>query len=67
MALDAVLSRERDEANLASSSLAETDNPIDLLGVIVSYTVRVTLRFTGLARKLEVDVPFKLNHPKPSK
>ena len=70
LALDAVLSRERDEANLASSSLPETGNPLDPLdvfGIIVSDTVRVTLKFSGLARKLEVDIPFKLNHPKPSK
>jgi len=65
LALDAVLSREKDEANLASSSLPETDDPLDLLGVIVSYTVRIKLKFSGFARKLEVEVPFKLNHPKP--
>ena len=67
MALDAILSREKDEANLASSSLPETDDPIDLLGVVVSYTVRVKLKFSGFARKLEVEIPFKLSHPKPSK
>ena len=67
LALDAILSREKDEANLASSSLPETDDPIDLLGVVVSYTVRVKLKFSGFARKLEVEIPFKLNHPKPSK
>ena len=30
LALDAILSREKDEATLASSSLPETDDPIDL-------------------------------------
>ena len=67
LVLDAVLSRERDEANLASSSIPESGNSIDLFGIVVSYTIRVTMKFSGLARKLDLDIPFKLNHPKPSK
>ena len=67
LALDAMLSKEIDETNLASSSLAETGDPNDLLGIVVSYSVKVTLRLTGMGGKLEVDLPFKLNHPKPGK
>ena len=67
LVLDAVLSRERDEANLASSSIPESGNSIDLFGIVVSYTIKVTMNFSGLARKLDLDIPFKLNHPKPSK
>jgi hypothetical protein len=33
----------RDETNLASSSIAETGDPNDLLGVIVSYSVKVII------------------------
>ena len=67
LALDAMLSKEIDETNLASSSLAETGDPNDLLGIVVSYSVKVTLRLSGMGGKLEVDLPFKLNHPKPGK
>ena len=45
--------------------MAETGDPNDLLGVIVSYSVKVTLRLSGMGGELEVDLPFKLNHPKP--
>ena len=65
LALDASLSKERDETNLASSSLAETGDPNDLLGVIVSYSVKITLLLSGMGGELVVDLPFKLNHPKP--
>lgn len=65
LALDASLSKERDETNLASSSIAETGDPNDLLGVIVSYSVKVTLILSGMGGELVVDLPFKLNHPKP--
>lgn len=67
LALDASLSKERDETNLASSSIAETGDPNDLLGVIVSYSVKVTLVLSGMGGELVVDLPFKLNHPKPGK
>lgn len=67
LALDASLSKERDETNLASSSIAETGDPNDLLGVIVSYSVKVTLILSGMGGELVVDLPFKLNHPKPGK
>jgi len=65
LVLDASLSKERDETNLASSSLAETGDSNDLLGVIVSYSVKVTLVLSGMGGELVVDLPFKLNHPKP--
>ena len=65
LALDASLSKERDETNLASSSLAETGDPNDLLGVIVSYSVKVTLVLSGMGGELAVDLPFKLVHPRP--
>ena len=56
LVLDAALSKERDETNLASSSLAETGDPNDLLGVIVSYSVKVTLLLSGMGGELVVDV-----------
>ena len=67
LALDASLSKERDETNLASSSIAETGDPNDLLGVIVSYSIKVTLVLSGMGGELVVDVPFKLVHPRPGK
>ena len=65
LALDASLSKERDETNLASSSIAETGDPNDLLGVIVSYSVKVSLDISGMGGELVLDLPFKLVHPKP--
>merc|ERR1712223_276721 len=65
LVLDASLSKEHDETNLASSSLAETGDTNDLLGVIVYYSVKVTLVLSGMGGELVVDLPFKLNHPKP--
>ena len=67
LALDASLSKERDETNLASSSIAETGDPNDLLGVIVSYSVKVSLDISGMGGELVLDLPFKLVHPKPGK
>merc|ERR1711953_834225 len=43
LCLDAALSKVTDESNLASSSLAETGNVNDLLGVVVSYSVKIKL------------------------
>ena len=54
-----------DETNLASSSIAETGDPNDLLGVIVSYSVKVKIVLSGMGGDLEVDMPFKLVHPRP--
>jgi len=65
LAVDASLSKERDETNLASSSIAETGDPNDLLGVIISYSIRATLVLSGMGGELVVDLPFKLVHPKP--
>jgi len=65
IALDAMLSKATDETNLASSSLAESGDPNDLLGIVISYFAKITLRCSGMGGKLEVDLPFKLNHPKP--
>ena len=52
---------------MASSSIAETGDPNDLLGVIVSYSVKVKIILTGMGGDLEVDLPFKLVHPRPGK
>ena len=67
LCLDAALSKVTDESNLASSSLAETGNQHDLLGVVVSYSVKIKLVLTGMGGELETDLPFKLVHPRPSK
>lgn len=66
LALDASLSKVCDETNLASSSIAETGDPNDLLGVIVSYSVKVKIILSGMGGDLEVDLPFKLVHPRPA-
>ena len=66
LAVDGALSKTKDETNLASSSLVEsgTDGN-DLLGVIVSYSVNVKLILSSMGGELEVDLPFKLVHPRP--
>jgi len=66
LAIDHALSSSGDEANLASTSYAESGNPNDLLGVVVSYSIRVTLDVSGMTGKdLQVEVPIKLHHPRP--
>jgi len=65
LCLDASLSKVTDESNLASSSLADSGNSNDLLGVVVSYSVKVRLVLSGMGGELETDLPFKLVHPKP--
>lgn len=56
----------RNETNLASSSLAdESSAGENLIGVLVSYSVRVKVHMTAFGGELAVDVPFKLLHPKP--
>jgi len=56
----------RDETNLASSSVAESGDSSDLLGVIVSYSVKVKIVLSGMGGELDVDLPFKLLHPRAS-
>jgi len=65
LCLDAALSKVTDESNLASSSLAEGGNTHDLLGVVVSYSIKVKVLLSGMGGELEVDLPFKLVHPRP--
>ena len=48
-------------------SLAETGNVNDLLGVVVSYSIKIKLVLSGMGGELETDLPFKLVHPCPSK
>ena len=67
LCLDAALSKVTDESNLASSSLADTGNHHDLLGVVVTYRVRIKLVMACMGGVLEADLPFKLVHPRPSK
>lgn len=65
LCLDAALSKVTDESNLASSSVAESGNSNDLLGVIVSYSIKVKLILSGMGGELETDLPFKMVHPRP--
>ena len=66
--MDGALSKTKDETNLASSSLMEKEEaPGDLLGVVVSYSVNVKLMLACMGGELEVDLPFKLVHPRPGK
>ena len=48
LCLDAALSKVTDESNLASSSLADTGNQNDLLGVVISYNIKVKLILSGM-------------------
>ena len=66
LCLDAALSKVTDESNLASSSLTDSGNQNDLLGVVVSYSVKIKLILSGMGGELETDLPFKLVHPRPS-
>ena len=50
---------------MASSSVAETGDANDLLGVIVSYSIKVKIILSGMGGELEVDLPFKLMAPRP--
>jgi len=66
LAIDHALSATGDECNLASTSYSESDNPNDLLGIIVSYTIKVTLGIKGMTGSdVVVEVPLKLHHPRP--
>ena len=65
LCLDAALSKVTDESNLASSSLADTGNQNDLLGVVISYTIKVKLILSGMGGEMDCDLPFKLVHPRP--
>ena len=67
LCLDAALSKVTDESNLASSSLTDSGSKNDLLGVVVSYSVKIKLMLTAMGGELEVDLPFKLVHPRPSR
>lgn len=54
------------DANLASSTLvAVGQNPNDALGIVISYSVRVSLNCGALGGELVADLPFKLVHPSP--
>lgn len=62
MALDGHL--KEDDVHLASSTLvAEGKCPIDAIGIVISYSVRVKLNCGTLGGELVTDVPFKLLHP----
>ena len=67
LAIDHALTSSGDEANLASSSYADSGNNNDLLGVVVSYSLRVSLCTSGMGDEVKADVPFKLMHPRPGK
>ncbi|CAH1956279.1 unnamed protein product [Acanthoscelides obtectus] len=55
-----------DDANLASSTLVpEGKCPIDAIGIVISYSIRVKLNCGTLGGELVTDVPFKLLHPAP--
>ncbi|KAJ8925697.1 hypothetical protein NQ315_009544, partial [Exocentrus adspersus] len=55
-----------DDANLASSTLVpEGKCPIDAIGIVISYSLRVKLNCGNLGGELVTDVPFKLLHPAP--
>ncbi|XP_066991220.1 arrestin homolog [Anabrus simplex] len=64
IALDGYL--KEDDVNLASSTLVtEGKAPVDAVGIVISYSVRVKLNCGTLGGELVTDVPFKLLHPAP--
>jgi len=66
LAIDHALTANADECNLASTSFADSGNPNDLLGVVISYTVKLTAYFAGVGNgDLSMLVPIKLVHPRP--
>merc|ERR1712050_30925 len=55
------------DANLASSTLlSHGQNPNDALGIVISYSVRVSLNCGAIGGNLVADLPFKMVHPSPS-
>ena len=66
LAIDHALTANADECNLASTSFADTGNPNDLLGVVISYSIRLTCFFAGIGSgEMSMLVPIKLVHPRP--
>lgn len=64
IALDGYL--KDDDVNLASSTLMpEGKCPVEAIGIVISYSVRVKLNCGTLGGELVTDVPFKLLHPAP--
>lgn len=64
IALDGYL--KDDDVNLASSTLVtEGRAPVDAVGIVISYSLRVKLNCGTLGGELVTDVPFKLLHPAP--
>merc|ERR1711931_543196 len=52
------------DSNLASSTLvAQGADPNDALGIVVSYSTRITLNCGAIAGELVGDLPFKIAHP----
>lgn len=51
------------DANLASSTIMSTASALnDVLGIIVSYSLRVTLNCGSIGGELSTELPFKLMH-----
>jgi len=46
--------------------VCQRGNTNDLLGVVVSYSVKIKLQLSGMGGELETDLPFKLVHPRPN-
>lgn len=66
IALDGHLKDE--DVNLASSTLiAEGKCPSDVMGIVISYSLRVKINCGTLGGELVTDVPFKLMNPAPGK
>lgn len=64
IALDGYL--KDDDVNLASSTLVpEGKCPVEAIGIVISYSLRVKLNCGTLGGELVTDVPFKLLHPAP--
>jgi len=55
------------DANLASSTLlSQGQNPNDALGIVISYSCKVSLNCGAIGGNLVADLPFKMVHPAPS-
>jgi len=54
------------DCNLASSTLmSKGQNPNDALGMVIKYTVKVTLNCGAIGGNLTAEVPLKIVHPSP--
>ena len=63
---DPSINKSSEELFLASSTISESDNPEDRVGIIISYSIKVTLFLSSLGGTVEAEIPFILVNQRPS-